>query len=138
MNLGRKILQAMGGLAVLALSSAIGAAQDTGVAVYYSDYFQGKPTANGEVYSHGALTAAHNGYPFGTQVRVTNLSNNQSVAVRINDRMSKNSKALIDLSRRAAQELGFLTQGKTQVRVEPAGTGEAAVAEAKPAPIPEN
>ena len=132
----RKMLQAMGGLALLALTSAIGAAQDTGIAVYYSDYFQGKPVANGEIYSHDALTAAHNGYPFGTEVRVTNLSNDESVVVKINDRMRRNSKVLIDLSRSAAQELGFMKEGKTRVKVERVGTGgAAAAADEKPTPI---
>ena len=135
MNTGRKILQALGGLALLALSSGICAAQDTGIAVYYSDYFVGKPVANGEIYSHDALTAAHNGYPFGTEVRVTNLSNDQSVVVKINDRMRKNSKLLIDLSRSAAQELGFVKEGKTRVTVEPVGAGSAAASDEKPAPI---
>jgi len=135
-NIGRKMLQVAGGLALLALTSGIGVAQDTGIAVYYSDYFQGKPVANGEIYSHEALTAAHNSYPFGTEVRVTNLANNQSVAVKINDRMRKNSKVLIDLSRSAAQELGFVKEGKTQVKVEPAGAGSAAAeSDGKPTPI---
>jgi rare lipoprotein A len=127
----------LGGIALLALTSGIAAAQETGIAAYYSDYFVDKPAANGEIYSHEALTAAHNSYPFGTQVRVTNLSNNQSVVVKINDRMRKNSPVLIDLSRRAAQELDFLKEGKTQVRVEPVGTGGEASAEAKAAPIRE-
>jgi rare lipoprotein A len=127
----------LGGIAFFALTTGIGAAQDTGIAAYYSDYFVGKSAANGEIYSHDALTAAHNGYPFGTQVRVTNLSNNQSVVVKINDRMRKKSTVLIDLSRRAAQELDFLKEGKTQVRVEPVGAGDAASAEVKSTPVPE-
>lgn len=139
MNIRRRLIQALGGLALLALSSGIGAAQDTGIAVYYSDYFEGKPVANGEIYSHDALTAAHNGYPLGTEVRVTNLSNDQSVVVRINDRMRKNSKVLIDVSRGAAQELGFVKDGKTRVKVEPvdAGSAEAAASAEKPTPIRE-
>lgn len=105
-------------LCMLLAASVVGAAQDTGTAAYYSDYFVGRTVANGEVYSHGELTAAHNGYPFGTRVRVTNLSNNRSVVVKINDRMRKNSRFLIDVSRSAAEELGFVKEGKTQVRVE--------------------
>lgn len=134
----RRLLHTLGGLALLLLTSAIGGAQDVGIAVYYSDRFEGKPAANGETYSHDVLTAAHNGYPFGTEVRVTNLSNSQSVVVKINDRMRKNSKVLIDLSRSAAQELGFVKEGKTQVRVEPGATGAAASADSKPTPIREN
>lgn len=138
MNIRRKLIQALGGLALLALSSGISAAQDTGIAAYYSNYFEGKPVANGEIYSHDALTAAHNGYPFGTQVRVTNLSNDQSVVVKINDRMRKNSKVLIDLSRSAAQKLGFVKEGKTRVKVEPVGAGSTTPASGeKPTPIRE-
>jgi rare lipoprotein A len=128
----------VGGLALLALTSGIGAAQDSGIAVYYSDYFQGKPVANGEIYSHDALTAAHSGFPFGTEVRVTNLSNDKSVVVKINDRMRKNSKVLIDLSRSAAQELGFLKEGKTQVKVERVGSAGSPAANGKPTPIRPN
>lgn len=130
----------LGELALLALTAAIGVAQDTGIAVYYGDRFQGRRVANGEIYTHDALTAAHNGYPFGTRVRVTNLSNNQSVVVRVNDRMRKNSRVLIDLSRSAAQELGFVKEGKTQVRIESVG-GEAAVSASenvKPTPTQTN
>lgn len=122
-KIGRKILEAAGGLALLALTSATGAAQDSGIAVYYGDHFQGKPAANGEIYSHEALTAAHNGLPFGAEVLVTNLSNGKSVLVKINDRMRRNSKVLIDLSRSAAEQLGFLKEGKTRVKIERVGTG---------------
>jgi rare lipoprotein A len=122
-KIGRMILQAAGGLALLALTGGIGAAQDSGIAVYYSDHFQGKQAANGEIYSHDALTAAHNGLPFGTEVLVTNLSNDKSVVVKINDRLRRNSKVLIDLSRSAAEQLGFLKEGKTRVKIERIGTG---------------
>ncbi len=94
---------------------------ETGIAVYYSDIFHGRPVASGktETYDKNALTAAHNRYPFGTKVRVTNLSNDKSVVVTINDRMRSGSKVAIDLSRRAAEELDFIREGKTQVRIEP-------------------
>lgn len=93
---------------------------ETGIAVYYSDIFHGRPVASGgsATYDKNALTAAHNSHPFGTQVRVTNLSNSKSVVVTINDRMRSNSKVAIDLSKRAAEELDFIRDGKTRVRIE--------------------
>jgi rare lipoprotein A len=93
---------------------------ETGIAVYYSDIFHGRPVASGatEKYDKNALTAAHNRHPFGTRVRVTNLTNDKSVVVTINDRMRSRSKLAIDLSRRAAEELGFVREGKTRVRIE--------------------
>lgn len=103
---------------VLLLTPATLAAQETGVAVYYSDYFQGKPVASGETFDQQKMTAAHNGSPYGTEVRVTNLANDKSVVVRINDRMRSNSKVLIDVTKRAAEELGFVREGTAQVRVE--------------------
>lgn len=107
----------------LAIGSAIvGApslqAQETGIAVHYGDYFQGKPVANKEIYDRDKLTAAHNGFAYGTNVKVTNLSNDKSVVVRINDRMRSKSKVLIDLSWKAAEEIDLIEPGRAQVRVE--------------------
>lgn len=135
----RRISAVMGAFAFLGMGVTM-AAQDSGFAVYYSDYFQGKPVANGEIYSHEAMTGAHNSYPFGSEVRVTNISNGKNVVVTINDRMRKNSKVAIDLSRKAAEELGFLKEGRTQVTIERVGvTGSAANADptGKPTPIRE-
>jgi len=83
----------------------------TGIATYYSDYFQDRPTASGEIFDQHALTAAHNGHAFGTRLRVTNLASGKSVIVKVNDRMRSNSKVLIDLSRQAAEELDFVREG---------------------------
>ena len=91
--------------------------RQTGVAVHYSDYFQGRPVANGEIFDQEGLTAAHNSYTFGTRVRVTNLANDKSVIVTINDRMRSDSRMLIDLTRRAAEELDFIHEGRTRVRL---------------------
>lgn len=93
-------------------------AQQTGIAVHYSDYFQGKPVANNEIYDRDKLTAAHNSYPYGTRVKVTNLTNDKSVVVKINDRMRSRTKVLIDLSWKAAEELDMIQPGRAQVRVE--------------------
>ena len=88
------------------------------VASYYSDEFNGKRTANGEIYNMYELTAAHTDYPFNTIVRVTNMSNEESVIVRINDRKpDKNGRAL-DLSLKAAHELRMISSGIAKVKVE--------------------
>jgi len=90
-----------------------------GSAVYYSDIFQGKPTANGDIFDQQAMTAAYKSAPFGTKLKVTNLENGKSVIVIVNDRMASHNRNIIDVSRRAAQELGFEEQGTARVSVEP-------------------
>lgn len=93
---------------------------EEGMAVHYSDAFQGKATASGEIFDQQAMTAAYRGVPFGTKLKVTNLENGKSVVVTVNDRMASRNKNVIDVSRKAAQELGFEKQGRTRVSVEPA------------------
>ena len=102
---------------LMAFHSGIAFAQK-GHAVYYSDWFQGRTTASGEIFDQNALTAAHKKLPFGTQVRVTNLENNSSVVVTINDRMPTRNSNIIDLSKRAAEELGLIKKGRAQVNLE--------------------
>jgi len=92
--------------------------EQTGVASYYSDKFHGRPTASGEAYDKNALTAAHASLPFGTLLRVVNLKNNRSVDVRVNSRAHPKNKRILDLSRRAAKELGFVQAGITKVKVQ--------------------
>lgn len=94
---------------------------ELGVASYYASKFHGRRTANGEVYDEGALTCAHPTLSFGTRVRVTNLVNDRFVVLRINDRGPFIDKRIIDVSRRAARELGFLVQGTTRVRIDVLG-----------------
>ncbi|RLD63365.1 MAG: septal ring lytic transglycosylase RlpA family lipoprotein [Bacteroidetes bacterium] len=89
-----------------------------GLASFYADKFEGHITANGEKYSHSKLTAAHLNFPFNTRVKVTNLSNNKSVIVRINDRGPFGKDRIIDLSKSAAKKLNFIKSGITQVKVE--------------------
>src|SRR5690606_41693222 len=79
----------------------------TGKASFYADKFEGSPTASGEKYRHNKLTAAHKTLPFGTRVRVTNLSNNKTVDVVINDRGPYVENRIIDLSKSAAEKLDF-------------------------------
>jgi rare lipoprotein A len=100
----------------------------TGKASFYADKFEGSPTASGERYKHSKLTAAHKTLPFGTKVKVTNLSNNQSVEVTINDRGPYVENRVIDLSKSAAEQLGFVNQGIADVKVEviDAGDGKSA------------
>ena len=92
-----------------------------GIASYYADKFVGKRTANGELYSHTKLTAACNKLPLGTWIRVTNLRNQKSVVVKVNDRLHPKNTRIVDLSRVAAERLGFIKRGLTQVKVEVLG-----------------
>ena len=91
-----------------------------GLASYYSHSLHGSKTANGERYHKHKMTAASNLLPINSKVIVYNLKNNDSVIVRINDRMSPkmlNKKRIIDLSYTAAKKLKFLKQGLLMVKV---------------------
>ncbi|MFN3839535.1 MAG: septal ring lytic transglycosylase RlpA family protein [Cyclobacteriaceae bacterium] len=105
------------------LASASGQVQ-TGKASFYADKFEGQATASGEKYRHNKLTAAHKTLPFGTKLRVTNLSNNSSVEVVVNDRGPYVEGRIIDLSKSAAEKLGFVTQGITEVKIEVIDPGD--------------
>src|SRR6185312_3470431 len=91
---------------------------EEGVASWYGQDFQGKKTANGELYDMNAVTAAHRTLPLPSMVRVTNLDNVRQLNVRVNDRGPFHSSRIIDVSRRAAQLLGFYDVGTAHVRVE--------------------
>lgn len=95
----------------------------TGRASWYSDRLAGRRTASGERYDPALYTAAHRELPFGTLLRVTNLANGSSVEVRVNDRGPFTRGRVLDLSRRAAEELGFIHAGHTEVRIEVLATG---------------
>ncbi len=90
----------------------------TGIASWYGEQFHGRYTANGEIFDLNKVTAAHRTLPMPTIARVTNLENGRSIAVRINDRGPYARGRIIDLSRRAAQLLGFEQQGTAKVRVQ--------------------
>ena len=90
----------------------------TGVSSFYGTDFHGKLTANGEVYDMYGLTAAHKTLPLNTIVRVTNLANNKSLILRINDRGPYVKGRILDCSYGAAKKLDFLLQGTTKVRIE--------------------
>ncbi len=89
-----------------------------GVASYYGKEHHGKKTANGEIFDMYKLTAAHRSLPFGSQVKVTNLSNQRSVIVRINDRGPYYQGRIIDLSLAAAERLEMVKSGITKVKLE--------------------
>jgi peptidoglycan lytic transglycosylase len=99
-----------------------------GTASYYADKFEGRTTANGEKYNGSKMTAAHRMLPFGTMVMVTNLKNNKSVEVKINDRGPFVEGRIIDLSRAAAEKLDFIQQGLAEVRIEVVKESKEAVA----------
>jgi rare lipoprotein A len=90
----------------------------TGLAAYYSDRLHGHRTASGQRYNRNAMTTAHPTLPFGTKVKVTNVKTNKSVVVTVNDRGPTQADRIIDLSRAAAQQLGMIRTGLTEVRVE--------------------
>lgn len=89
-----------------------------GQASWYGSRHHGRRTASGERFNQHALTAAHRQLPFGSKVRVTNLRNQRSVVVRINDRGPHARSRIIDLSRAAAERLGMLRSGVAPVRLE--------------------
>ena len=89
-----------------------------GISSYYGEDFHGKLTANGEVYDMYGLTAAHKTLPLNTIVRVTNLENNKSLILRINDRGPFVKGRILDCSYGAAKKLDFIKQGKTKVQVD--------------------
>ena len=90
---------------------------ETGIASFYSDRFQGSPTASGELFDQQALTAAHPSLPLGTKVLVERADTGQAVEVLINDRGPFIEGRIIDLSKRAARELGMLRRGLAPVLV---------------------
>jgi rare lipoprotein A len=100
-----------------------------GGATFYADLFEGRRTASGIPFRQNQMVAAHRSYPFGTILRVTNLSNQRAVNLRVVDRgpfgsTGNQERTIIDLSRRAATELGFIDAGRADVRVEVLEWGE--------------
>lgn len=91
---------------------------ETGTASFYANEFNGKKTANGEIYDMNGFTAAHPSYPFNTVVKVTNLDNGKSIEVRINDRMPNFKGRIIDLSLAAARKIEMITAGIQEVKLE--------------------
>jgi rare lipoprotein A len=92
-----------------------------GTASFYANKFEGRKTANGEIFSQKKLSGASNILPLNQWVRVTNMRNNLSVVLRITDRMHKNNRRLIDLSKSAAKKLKYTGYGLAHVKVEVLG-----------------
>lgn len=92
-----------------------------GTASYYSDKFEGRKTYTDEIFTQDSLTGASNTLPMHIWVKVTNLRNNRTVFVRINDKMHPGNKRIIDLSHAAAVKLGFAGRGLTRVRIDVMG-----------------
>jgi rare lipoprotein A len=92
-----------------------------GTASYYGGKFNGRKAANGEVFNQNKLTAACNVLPLGTWIKVTNLRNGRVVTVKVIDRLHARMKRVVDLSKSAAQQLGYTGAGLTKVKVEPLG-----------------
>ena len=95
-----------------------GADTTAGKVTYYGHWHAGRKTANGERFNPNALTMAHRTLPFGTLVRVTNLHNNQSVVVRVNDRGPVSLKRVGDLTLAAASKINMLRAGVADVVLE--------------------
>lgn len=93
-------------------------AAELGLASFYADRFQGRPTASGQPYDRTALTCAHRTAPFGARLRVTDLETGRSVVVTVNDRGPQGAGRVVDLSRAAAERLGMIGRGLTRVRLE--------------------
>jgi rare lipoprotein A len=104
-------------LVIFSLGACSPKISQTGKASYYADKFNGRKTANGETFRNSKLTAAHKTLPFGTRVRVTNLSNGRSVRVRINDRGPFVAGRIIDLSKKAAKKIDMVNAGVQEVKV---------------------
>jgi rare lipoprotein A len=91
--------------------------EQTGIASWYGPGYHGKNTSSGERFDQDAMTAAHERFAFGTHVKVTMLSNQRTVVVRINDRLPRRDR-IIDLSRGAARQIGLIGPGTGRVRLE--------------------
>jgi len=98
--------------------------QQQGEASWYGLKFAGRRTASGEIFDPSQLTAAHRTLPFGTRLRVSDLATGRSVVVRVNDRGPFAHGRIIDLSRAAAERIGLVASGVTQVRLTLAGGPE--------------
>lgn len=115
MNLKWNVLP---GVVMLLVSLTAHAGTQEGSASYYADSLDGNLTASGEPYDRDAMTAAHRTLPFGTEVKVTNLSNQKEVIVRINDRGPHVKSRIIDVSGAAARKLGLIDSGTAKVRLQ--------------------
>jgi rare lipoprotein A len=92
-----------------------------GQASFYSNKFNGRQTASGEIFSQSKMTCACNVLSIGTWIRVTNLRNGKTCIVKVNDRLHPSMRRIVDLTSAAAHKLGFTSAGLTRVKVEVIG-----------------
>jgi rare lipoprotein A len=100
-------------------SAGASAGPTVGIASYYGKQYHGRKTASGERFNMHELTAAHRTLPFGTNLKVTNLANDRSVVVRVNDRGPFKRDRILDVSMEAARRLQMVAAGLARVRIEP-------------------
>ena len=107
-------------LSLTAQSTNVQIKDSIGISSYYGggDGYHGKRTANGEIFDENKLTCAHKTLPFGTKVKVTNLRNNKTLILRVNDRGPFIKGRIIDVSKDASIKLEFYNQGSTKVKIE--------------------
>jgi rare lipoprotein A len=109
-------------LLLVTLSSNLPTETYKGTASYYGQNYTGRLTASGEKFHKDSLTGAHKTYKFGTLLRVTNLKNDSVRFVKINDRLPKSSRHIIDLSYGTAKQMNFIKSGITTVTIEVVGS----------------
>ncbi len=105
-------------LKMLEAPSAAAIGSQTGVASWYGPDCQGNPTASGALFNQQALTCAHRELPLGTKIKVTNLRNDRTLILKVNDRGPVPRTRILDVSMGAAKRLGFLRAGLTSVRIQ--------------------
>lgn len=111
-------------LPFLTLSFILTTPEYKGTATYYGQHWTGRLTASGERFHADSLTAAHKHFKFGTILKVTNHHNDSVCYVKVNDRLPKSSKFIIDLSYGTAKQLNFLNRGVINVTLTPVDTVE--------------
>lgn len=112
-----KLLTQILALIIISSQLSLAAPIEKGLASFYDDSFHGRQTASGEKYDRNLLTAAHKTLPFGTKVKIVNPANNKSVEVVINDRGPYIKGRIIEISKKAAQELDIVKLGVAQVEI---------------------
>ncbi len=101
----------------LIISSCGSVVKQTGQASWYGNEYDGRKTASGEVFHQNRLTAAHKTLPFGTRLKVKNLTNGKTVKVRVNDRGPFVKGRILDLSKGAAKKINMINQGVAEVEI---------------------
>ncbi|RMZ59330.1 septal ring lytic transglycosylase RlpA family protein [Chryseobacterium nematophagum] len=112
------IIMMISTLGVYSFSNNTKDAKKTSYASFYHDKFNGRKTANGEIFDNSKFTAANRTLPFGTKVRVTNLNNGKEVVVRINDRGPYHASRSLDMSKAAFDEIGNIASGTIPIEYE--------------------